>query len=454
MERTTRRQLLAAAGAGGLALLARPALGATGVGAVDGGLTPELTTVTDRGFAAWWVTDVPADTTLRIARADGRQARELRLERGRTVHVAALADLEPDTTYRYELRSGGRAMPRSPENPGTFRTLAPPEGRHLATIAVLNDMHVGEHCSGTITSAPGQSVPPCFTGDDYAYRMTEAAIEEVRRDHDVDFVIGNGDLSDRGRPAEIARALALFGRLRVPWGVTRGNHDRLFDATCGPDRDCLRAQAFPGQPSGEHALHWVRRVGPRVAVVALDSADPESGNGRLDLGGQLAFLDATLAQLRSEGRHAIVAFHHHITHQANSTHPPPLVFGVNLAQGGQGCLDVLARHDHVRLVLHGHTHRNYLTYDEGSGPRLPFLENGAVKEYPGGYALVRVHEDGLVRTFHRMTAPFCREWVRTTAGQIWGRHASYTRGTLASRAFVHRFGAVLPEPLPSVYGPL
>jgi 3',5'-cyclic-AMP phosphodiesterase len=450
VERTTRRQLLAAAGAGGLALLAPRALAAPG--AVSGGLTPELTTVTDRGFAAWWVTDAPADTVLRIS--GGGRSRELRLERSATVHVAALDDLRPGTTYRYELVSGGRAMPRSLENPGTFTTLAPPRGRRLATIAVLNDMHVGEHCSGTITTATGSSIPPCFTGDDYAYRMTEAAIEEVRRRHDVDFVLGNGDLSDRGRPGEISRALALFGRLPVPWAVTRGNHDRLFDATCGPDDDCLRAQAFPDVPAGQHALHWVRRVGRRVGIVALDSADPSTGDGRLDLGGQPAFLDATLTQLRAEGRDAIVAFHHHITKQANSTHPPPLVFGVNLAQGGQECLDVLARHDHVRLVLHGHTHRNYLTYDEQSGPRLPFLENGAVKEYPGGYAIVRIHEDGLMRTFHRMTAPFCREWVRTSAQQIWGRQASYTRGTLASRAFVHRYDALLPEPLPSVYGPL
>ena len=123
-------------------------------------------------------------------------------------------------------------------------------------------------------------------------------------------------------------------------------------------------------------------------------------------------------------------------------------------RGGQECLEVLARHDNVRLVLHGHTHRNYLTYDPLSGPRLPFLENGATKEYPGGYAIVRVYEDAIMRTFHRMTADFCRDWVRTTAGQIYGLQAQYTRGSLASRAFVHRFDAVLPDPPPSLYGPV
>ena len=452
MADLNRREFLTASAAVAATALIDPGR-ALSVPYLDTGLTPELVTVTERGFAAWWPTSEASDTTLRIARADGSHAREYRLERKQTVHVAALDNLKPDTEYRYELWSGGQRMSRSPENPGRFRTLARPEGKRLATIAVLNDMHVGERCSGTITTVNGQSYPPCFEGGDYAYLMTEAAIEEIRQRDDVDFVVGNGDLSDRGRPNEIARALTLFGQLSVPYRVTRGNHDRVFDASCGPDSDCLRAQAFPEQPPGQHALHWVERVGTRTGVIGLDSCDPQTGDGRLDLGGQLEFLDATLSQLKAEGRHAIVAFHHHITYQANGSHPPPLVFGVHLDQGGQACLDVLARHDHVRLVLHGHTHRNYLTYDPQSGPRLPFLENGATKEYPGGYAIVRVHEDALVRTFHRMTAPFCRDWVRTTANQIYGRHAQYTRGSLASRAFVHRYDSALPDPLPSGWGP-
>jgi predicted phosphodiesterase len=454
MEPLSRRRFLKLGAAGSAAFMAAPTRALSALSTVRGGLTPELVTVTQRGFAAWWPTDAPSDTRLLIERADGGWARSYRLERNRTVHVAAIDNLKPDTRYRYELWSGGKRIPRSLENPGVFRTLAKPEGKRLATIAVLNDMHVGERCSGTIQTVGGQSYPPCFENGDYGYEMTQAAIEEIRSRDDVDFVVGNGDLTDRGRPDEISRALELFGRLSVPWRVTRGNHDRRFDQSCGPDNDCLRAQAFPERAPGDHALHWVERVGRHVAVIGLDSCDPDSGEGRLDLGGQLEFLDATLTQLRSESRHALVAFHHHITHQSNASHPPPLLFGVRADLGGQDCLDVLARHDHVRLVLHGHTHRNYLTYDAGSGPRLPFLENGAAKEYPGGYAIVHVHEDALVRTFHRMTADFCRDWVRTTANQIYGRQAQYTRGSLASRAFVHHYDATVPEPLPSLYGPV
>ena len=441
----TRRQLLVSAGAGAAALAADPlgGLARAVTGTVQGGFEPELVTVSADGFAAWWPTDAPADTTLRLARADGTGAREYRLAKRQTVHAARIDGLEPGTAYRYELRSGGRAMPVSEANPGRFTTLSPPEGRLLATIAVLNDLHVGEQCSGTITSETGESVPPCFTAEDYGYRMSRAALTDLRRRHDVDLVLANGDLTDRGRPEEVTRALELLEGARI----TRGNHDRRLPEAegCGDRGDCLGTRA---------ELVWVERLGEGAALVGLDSCDPDTGEGRLDFGDQLAFLDRTLGELRDEGRHALVAFHHHITHHANSTHPPPLFFGVRADRGGQACLDVLARHDHVRLVLHGHTHRNYVSYDPACGARLPFLENGAVKEYPGGYAIVRVHEDGLVREFHRPAERFCREWVRTTAGQIWGRHAQYTRGTLASRSFVHRYDAVLPDPGPSVLGPV
>jgi 3',5'-cyclic-AMP phosphodiesterase len=451
--RLTRRRALGVAGAGalGLALPLRSA-----AQSLEGGLQPELVTVTQRGFAAWWCTDAPADTTVRLARADGGGGvRDLRLGRRRVVHAAQVDGLRPDTEYRYELRSGGQTMPTSSANPGHFRTLPLLEGRRLATIGVLNDMHVGEQCSGTIRTIGGDSVPPCFSAPDYAYRMTRAAAREIA-DLRPSLVVANGDLTDRGRPGEIGRALGLLRSTGRPLLVTRGNHDRRFhDGGCGEDGDCLRREAFPERAPGDHALTSVSRVGARVAVVGLDSCDPESGEGRLDLGGQLAWLDATLGQLRAEGRIVLVCFHHHVATAANSTHPPPLFFGVSPARGALDALRVIGSHG-VPLVLHGHTHRNYLARDP-LAPETWFLENGAAKEYPAGYALLRVHEDGIVRTFHRPVTNFTRVWTRTSAGQVWGRQADYTRGTQASRSFVLRFGGAgggSGAPAPSLFGPL
>jgi 3',5'-cyclic-AMP phosphodiesterase len=440
------------AGAGTLAL-ALPEPIRSVAQSVEGGLQPELVTVTQRGFAAWWYTDAPVDTTVRIARAGGGRVRELRLGRRQTVHAARLGGLRPSTEYAYELRSGGRRMPESEANPGRFRTLPLLEGRRLATIAVLNDMHVGERCSGTITSLGGESVPPCFSAPDYAFKMSRAAVREIAARRP-DLIVANGDLTDRGRPGEVSRALELLRSAGPPLLLTRGNHDRRFhEGGCGDDGDCLRRGAFPERAPGVHALTSVARVGSGVAVVGLDSCDPESGEGRLDLGGQLAWLDTTLRTLRAEGRIPIVCFHHHVATVANTTHPPPLFFGVSPARGGLDALRTIGSHA-VPLVLHGHTHRNYLARDP-LAPEAWFLENGAAKEYPAGYALLHVHEDGIVRTFHRPATSFTRAWTRTSAGQVWGRQPDYTRGTLASRSFVLRFeGGGESAPAPSIIGPL
>ena len=252
--RLTRRQALGVAGAGALAL-ALPEPLRSAAQSLEGGLQPELVTVTQRGFAAWWCTAAPADTTVRIARVDGRGGvRELRLARRRKIHAARLAGLRPDTEYRYELRSGGRTMSQSSANPGRFRTLPLLEGRRLATLAVLHDMHVGEQCSGTMTSVGGDSVPPCFSAPDYAYRMTRAALREIagRRP---ELVVANGDLTDRGRPGEVRRALELLGSTRRPLPVTRGNHDRLSRGRLRRGRGLPAPRRLPGARCGRPRAH-------------------------------------------------------------------------------------------------------------------------------------------------------------------------------------------------------
>ncbi|WP_320669824.1 metallophosphoesterase family protein [Patulibacter defluvii] len=435
----TRRALVGSAAAAGAAagydLLAggAPAAAADLSLYLGPALEPELVTVTDTAFVAWWWTEDAADTTVHLTPVGGPEdgrTRILRLEEGQHVHVARVDGLRPGQRYRYELYSGGRrvSLGQGEADPGSFRTLVPPAGRHLATIAVLNDLHVGEHCSGTVTDALGPSIPPCFSSDaypDYAHRMVSAAIDELSR-LDLDLVIANGDLTDRGRPDEVSRALAQLHRLDAPLQVTRGNHDRRLAGACATDGDCLRQQAFPGQRVGDATLRSVVRVGRALAVIGLDSADPDSGAGRLDLGDQPAWLDRQLRTVALEGRDAIVAFHH------------PLLIGQGVAadRGAQAVLDVLARHGHVRLVLHGHTHANVVRAHPTTGGRLPFLENGAIKEYPAGYALLRVHEDGIMRTFHRPDNAWSRHWTATSARQVWGLHPSITRGDLHSRAFV------------------
>ncbi len=233
--------------------------------------------------------------------------------------------------------------------------------------------------------------------------------------------------------------------------VTRGNHDRLFDG-CTDDRDCLKAAAFPGLPRGHHALTSERDVGSGLTVIGLDSCDPETGHGDLLHNGQMELLSSSLARAARRGRRAIVAFHHPVTPMAITTAMPPISFGVEPQNGGNALAQVMKGQDHVALVLHGHTHRNYVSYSRGCA--APFLEAGAIKEYGGTYALLDVHTDGVMRTNHRLSDPFARTWIQTTAMEYEGLYPTYTRGPLSARSFVHRYdrGQDVPPTLDGPFG--
>jgi len=91
-------------------------------------------------------------------------------------HHAVVDDLQPGTTYAYRLVTAGAIQPPSLTNPGVVTTLTPPPGRHLFDVALVNDVHIGESCSGSLATAPvlEQSLPECFMAPEYARQMAEA----------------------------------------------------------------------------------------------------------------------------------------------------------------------------------------------------------------------------------------------------------------------------------------
>ncbi len=448
-----RRQLLIA-GAAAMSALAVPApLRALAADLLRdqnlSGFGPELESVTATEATFWWPTDLPADTTLRIG-PEGRPKQSFTVEKDQTVHVAKVKGLTPGATYEYELVSANKTQPTNIANPGRFTTLTPPKGERIARIAVLNDLHIGEHCAGTLTNLGDQSIPPCFSDDNYSVKMVSAAVREIRKARP-DLVLANGDLSDRGRPDEIRTALAILKRAKRPVIVTRGNHDRLYD-DCTTDRDCLKAQAFPGRfPQGHHALTTEQDVGDHLTVVGLDSCDPESGHGDLNHNGQIEFLEQALAKAKRRNRRVLLAFHHPVTPAAITTALPPISFGIEYQNGGQALEEAVKHQDHIALALHGHTHRNYLSYSKGCA--APFLEAGTVKEYPGSWTRLDIHTDGVMRTSHRVSEPYCRRWIRTTAGEYDGLAPTYLRGPLEARCFVHRYDSGQDVPA-TIDGPL
>jgi hypothetical protein len=89
----------------------------------------------------------------------------------------------------------------------------------------------------------------------------------------------------------------------------------------------------------------------------------------------------------------------------------------------------------VFLQHSGHTHRNRRTRPDADCA-VEFLEVAAVKEYPGGYSLLRLYEGGYMVNFYKTRTQAARRWSATTRGEYFGLVPDYTLGTVADRNHV------------------
>ena len=83
----------------------------------------------------------------------------------------------------------------------------------------------------------------------------------------------------------------------------------------------------------------------------------------------------------------------------------------------------------------GHTHRHRVRL---AGGRVPSIEVGCVKDFPGTWAEYRVHDGGILQVVHRISTPAALAWseqCRTLYSDFGLDYAHYALGTLADRCF-------------------
>ncbi|MFF2549935.1 metallophosphoesterase [Nocardia sp. NPDC058058] len=436
----------AATGAAAVAVRAqRPVFAGYGARVQHNSLTVsdlEVVTVTDTSVILTWTSrnrnragrlqPAPADTEVRLGPADSLRALPVRLRESRRTafHYAEITGLEPGREYRFEAYSDScRALPArtlttrrsgAPESTGSFRTLTPPPGRLLRTIALANDLHHGEARSGLL---PGGLVEG-FGDDRYPEFMLESVLEELREsDRGADHLIAAGDLTDHGTEEQsvaVRAQLDTWGELGRDYFVCRGNHD--MPPKDEPDH--WGKVFYPYQQLGEYALGGMRLVG-------LDTTRLRGGGGTLDFP-QLAHLRDLL---HAEPDRPTLIFGHHpvTTHAAVSNPGGP---GFVLDRANAAALHALY-HSAPGVFLHhsGHTHRNRVTRAD-SGIPVEFLEVAAVKEYPGGYMLLRIYEGGYMANFYKTRSEQARRWSTRTRKQYLGLHPDHALGSLAARNHV------------------
>jgi hypothetical protein len=449
-------------GALGLAALL-PAAGFSGTGRATAAPGParatdlEVVTVTDTAAVLTWTSrdprsalPVPTDGELLLGPADS--ARPLRpvwaSESPTPFHYAQIDGLEPGRAYRFEARSAGvRATPAlsvatgapgTPETTATFTTLMPPPGRLLRTLALANDAHYGETVSGLVAGGlpPGIRQEPGLPP--YPEVMFDAVLGDLRRpDRGAELLLLAGDLTAEATPAQVR---AVRDRLDG-WGIdgqdylaVRGNHDRPH--TGAEYADC---PAVPG--ATDHRDCWSEVFGPRQQVVehelgglrilGLDTSALDGAGGVLDT----AQFDRVAELLRAEPDRPTVVFGHHpVTVEAGLTNTagPGFVLdratALRLQRLYEDAPGVFLQHS-------GHTHRTRRTRPD-TACAVEFLEVGAIKEYPGGYSLLRIYEGGYTVNFYKTRTSESRRWSTLTRAEYFGLLPEYTLGTFADRNHV------------------
>lgn len=310
-------------------------------------------------------------------------------------HVIRHENLEPNTSYT--------------EHGIDFRTLPRPSGQLLSVFATVNDVHFGEEECGRIDDNPNGPIQRALPGKQpYPITMNSGAISEIQQ-LNPDAVFVKGDLTCDGTDEEFAafreHYVDGFGDKLF---VARGNHD-----------------AYKGQNifTGDQFIQL-----PGVAIALIDTAIPTVTTGRIDVE-QFDWLEAQLSSCTTP---VLIMGHHQQWTEGKRSDD---YFGLHPDCSDQ--LDDLAvRHTNVLAYTAGHTHRHRVRAMTKS--RIPSVEIGCVKDFPGTWAEYRVYEGGITQIVHRISTPEALDWserCRYLYKDFGIDYETYALGLLEHRCF-------------------
>lgn len=289
-----------------------------------------------------------------------------------------------------------------------------PAGEIRFRFAILGDMHIG--------SAAGD-------------RAVGAAIADINGSG-AELVIQLGDITDHGHLDEFARAKELLETLTAPVTTIMGNHDVLSLGSEGLSGRKYYENSFGREPDGALLEH----KGMRFAV--LDSAEHSASPfGPFDLSSG-TFTDGRsgaivrgslthpqhdlLADIAAPDGGPTFVFLHHPPQPFTGF--PPILFGLRDADSGR--LHAVADSGNVWGIFAGHTHRNARTRDYDG---VPVQEVAIPRDFPFGYALVDVTEDGYAYNFLQITD---KGYLESAAARTTPIHQRYGLGPAEIRNFV------------------
>jgi 3',5'-cyclic AMP phosphodiesterase CpdA len=254
--------------------------------------------------------------------------------------------------------------------------------------------------------------------------MLDALLSDLRApDRGVDHLVVAGDLTDSGtheQSAAVRARLDAWGAAGRDYFACRGNHDVSKD----PETDPWGAKFHPRGRAAVSEIEGLR-------IIALDTTRPRGSGGTLTAP-QMSQLREVLAA--DPHRPTLMFGHHPVTSSAAVSNPAGPGFVLDRASAAT--LHALYRGAPGVFLHHtGHTHRNRVGRPD-SPVDVEFLEGAAVKEYPGGYLLLRIYSDGYMVNFYKTRAEPALHWSTRTRRQYFGLHPDHSLGSCADRNHV------------------
>ncbi len=380
-------------------------------------LHEELVTVTDTSIILTWRTDENGDSKVLIGTSPDNLSEYDCKEVKTKYHYCEVTGLTPGTEYYYQTKSGGITGVPNEYSPGTVRTLIPPSGEFLFQFATMNDVHVGEEVAGLIIIGD-KILNEGFTWPDennpYWLFMNNAAVNEIN-ERGADFVIIKGDITSEHKKEEFEKAKEIFSLLNMPYFVLRGNHDRIDGAPENYYVTVFDIENFA--PLGNHyeidshGHFYISFDYRNFHFAGLDSVDIDDGRGKI-CNEQLLWLESDLENSRS--KITFIFLHHPVV--AESDDIVGIAGLLNDPESREKFLNIIANNPQVKAVFSGHTHRNKVNSSD-KAPGVLFAETGSTKEYPGGYTIYRVYENGYMSNFYKTRCTECREWSDVTRNE-------------------------------------
>ena len=213
--------------------------------------------------------------------------------------------------------------------------------------------------------------------------------------------------------ARTARATSSPGATTT--GRTPATRPLACSAVPGHDtyHDCFRDAFFSAGPT------WFSAQANGLRVIGLDTYDKigSGGDNGVLSEEQFAFLGDELAGNKDQP--TLVLGHHPVTVEASlTTTIPPVTFDMDPQQAAR-LESLYAASPGVFLHHAGHTHRNKRTLST-TATEVVFQEVAAVKEYPGGFHLLRVFTGGYALNFYKFRDTLAQEWSERSRQEYGG----------------------------------